>query len=91
MPECESRTHVAEVVRNEVLPGHVDELSQRVLALWAPLAQKHFEVRLHAVSVGGMDLALEDAFPLGCKVLLTETADRVIRLKPLVSSQQVDL
>ena len=88
MSDCELHTHVAEVVRNEVLPGQAGEPSERVLALWAPLVQQRFEVRLRAVPGGGTDVALEEAFPLGCKVVLTETGERVIRVKRLVSSRQ---
>ena len=86
MSECATHTHVAEVIRNELLPGKAGEPSQRVLALWAPLALQRFEVRLFAVPLPGTDAALEDTFPLGSKVLLTESQDRLIQLKPLVSS-----
>lgn len=90
MSEHTSRTHLAEVVRNELLPGPAGEPSERVLALWAPLAEKRFEVRVHAVPVEGSDVALEEAFPLGCKVLLTASDDRVLQLKRLLSTQHAD-
>ena len=88
MSDCELRTHLAEVVRNEVLPGQAGEPSERVLELWAPLVEKRFELRLRAVPVGGTDVALEEEFPLGCKVVLTETGERLIQVKRLVSSRQ---
>jgi len=90
MPHSQSRTHLAEVVRNELVPGTAGAPPEHVPALWAPLAQQRFEVRLHALPVHGSDLALEQAFPLGSKVLLTESADRVLHLKPLLSSHHPD-
>jgi hypothetical protein len=78
-------THLAEVVRNEVLPGPPGEPS---VALWAPLVQQRFELRLRAVPVDGTGVELEEAFPLGCKGVLTETGERVVQVKRLVSSRQ---
>jgi hypothetical protein len=88
MSTRETRTHLAEVVGNEVLPGQPGEPLERVLALWAPLVQKRFELRVHAMPVGGTDGALEEVFPLGCKVLLTESEERLIQIKRLFSSRQ---
>jgi hypothetical protein len=89
MSDSEFRAYLAEVVCNEVLPGQPGEPSERVLALWAPMEQKRFELRLRAVPAGGAEVALEEEFPLGCKVILTETGERVIQVKRLVSSRPV--
>jgi hypothetical protein len=90
MSDRAAHTHVAEVVRHEVLPEQAGAPAQCVLVLWAPLVQQRFELRLLALPLSGTEGALEEAFPLGSKVLLTETAERVIRVKPLVSSHHAD-
>jgi hypothetical protein len=86
MDQDETCAHLAEVVQNELVPGHVGEPSVRVLALWAPAIQKRFELRVYTVPLDGEEVALEEEFPLGSKVLLTEAGERLIHVKRLVSS-----
>ncbi len=87
MSELEPRTHLAEVVRNEVLPGQPGGPSVRHMALWAPAVNQCFEFSLYAVPSEEKDSALEEEFPLGSKVLLTENGGRLLQVKRLVSSQ----
>jgi hypothetical protein len=87
MSDHQPQTLLAQVVRLDVLPGPPGHPSQRVLTLWAPQVQQRFDLRLRALPLPGSDLALQDAFPIGAKVLLTVSADRVLQVKPLISSQ----
>lgn len=88
MLESEPRTHLAEVVCNEVLPRMPGEPVIHRMVLWAPTVQKHFEFSVYSVPLDEEPYPLEQEFPLGSKVLLTEDGERLIQVKRLVSSQQ---
>jgi hypothetical protein len=82
MLEEQERAHLAEVVRNEVLPGLNGEPGIRMVALWIPTLRRRINMALYGVHEE------ERFYPLGSKVLLLERGDHPFNLKPLVSSQE---
>ncbi len=82
MLEEQAHAHLAEVVRNEVLPGLNGEPDIQMVALWIPALRRRIDIALYRVPEE------ERFYPLGSKVLLLERRDHPFNLKPLVSSQE---
>jgi hypothetical protein len=57
------------------------------MALWVPAVNQCFEFSLYEVPTEAKEYPLEEEFPLGSKVLLTEDGGRLLQVKRLVSSR----